>query len=230
MVEKDKAEIWIKLSLSDLKASKILYEYKQYRVSYYLFQQATEKANKAFALKFEMANEDDLKEMGHNQFKLNRRLAAKELQELDNVLKESKELSPDLQKKYKNLKNGLRELDALRSQDLVNLTSTEINTLYKQVSLYRKSYIERNPKVKKALEEKEESKIASLLFFGLMQWMLDKAFMKLSISACGILTMQHNTLTRYPENKKDPSKIYNSKLPIIKKAAVIYGFTTRSDS
>ena len=42
----------IKLALSDLKAARILYSEKQFRASYFLFQQASEKATKAFALKF----------------------------------------------------------------------------------------------------------------------------------------------------------------------------------
>ena len=51
----------------------------------------------------------------------------------------------------------------------------------------------------------------------LLQSMLDLAYIKLAISACSILTVQHSTLTRYPENGKDPTKIYTLRLPLVKK-------------
>ena len=39
----------------------------------------------------------------------------------------------------------------------------------------------------------------------------------LSLFACGILTTQHSSLARYPENGKNPLNIYTAKLPLIKK-------------
>ena len=53
--------IWIDLSLSDLKSSKLLYDNSQFRTSYFFFQQATEKANKALALLGGLLSETELK-------------------------------------------------------------------------------------------------------------------------------------------------------------------------
>lgn len=41
--------------------------------------------------------------------------------------------------------------------------------------------------------------------------------MNISFSICALLTIQHSTLTRYPENGKNPFEVYTSKLPLIKK-------------
>ena len=77
---------------------------KFFRQSYFLFQQATEKANKAHALKFGLAKEEDLKDMGHNQFKMDRKYVANKIEELDSLLKQSNNLPAKLDKKHKDLK------------------------------------------------------------------------------------------------------------------------------
>jgi HEPN domain-containing protein len=216
-MEMNKAGIWIKLALSDLKASRLLYEQKQFRTSYFLFQQSTEKANKAFALKFGLAEEEDLKGMGHNQFKLERRFAARKIEELNRVFIEPQEITPELEKKHKDLKEGLSALDSLRNQNLVNLSSTEINSLYEGITRLKIPFKKRVPPVKKILQDSGDLKPGYLLALGLIQWRLDVSFIRLSISACSILTEQHSTLTRYPEQGKDPTKIYTLRLPIVKK-------------
>lgn len=207
-------DVWIKLCLNDLKGARILYEQKEFRNSYYLFQQATEKANKAFTLKFELANEKDILTMGHDIFKFNRRFAEKEIQKIENLFRESKVHSSEITKKYENLKKGLSELDSLRNKDLVNLSIKELDSLYKGAVSIQKPFVERNPEMGKSLQA---FGFGGEILIGLLQLWLDKAFIKLSISVCGILTMQHNTSTRYPDNLKDPTIIYTLKLPIIKK-------------
>ena len=109
----DNIDVWIKLYLNDLKCARILYEHKEFRNSYYLFQQATEKANKAFTLKFELANEEDIRNMGHDIFKFNRRFATKRIQELEVHF-------PKITTEYEKLKKGLSEVDSLKNKDLVN--------------------------------------------------------------------------------------------------------------
>jgi hypothetical protein len=213
----DAIGIWIKLALSDLKASKILYEQKLFRQSYFLFQQATEKANKAHALKFGLAKEEDLKDMGHNQFKIDRKYVATKIAGLDSLLKQTNKLPAKLDKKHKDLKQSLSAIDSLRNQNLVNLSSLEISSLYKQISSQRIPFEERNPGVKKLLQDAGEAKRGYLLALALLQWTSDLAYIKLAISACSILTVQHSTLTRYPENGNDPTKIYTLRLPLVKK-------------
>lgn len=214
MEKTDNIDVWIKLSLNDLKCARILYEHKEFRNSYYLFQQATEKANKAFTLKFELANEEDIRNMGHDIFKFNRRFVTKRIQEIENLFKESKVHSPKIIKEYEKLKKGLSEVDSLKNKDLTNLSFKEIDSLYKEVVSIRKPYVERNPEVVKSWQT---IGFVSEFLIGLMQLMLDTFFIKLSISVCGILTVQHNTSSRYPDNLKDPTVIYTLKLPIIQK-------------
>lgn len=66
----DTVHIWLELAKSDLKSSKILYSHRQYRISLYLLQQASEKANKAYSLFFDQCSEVELKKNGHNQLQL----------------------------------------------------------------------------------------------------------------------------------------------------------------
>jgi len=64
---------WLAISKEDLQAAKILYLANQYRNSYYFFQQAVEKANKALALFVGFTEEELRKEIGHNQLKIFRK-------------------------------------------------------------------------------------------------------------------------------------------------------------
>ena len=61
--------VWLDIAISDLASCKHLYSIKQYRTSYFLFQQAVEKANKAFAL-FGGQSENDVFKAGHDQFEI----------------------------------------------------------------------------------------------------------------------------------------------------------------
>lgn len=70
--------IWLNLAKSDLLAAKLLYEHKQYRVSYSMFQQAVEKANKGFALMHGLETDKTLFDIRHDQFKIYRRFLASE--------------------------------------------------------------------------------------------------------------------------------------------------------
>ena len=71
-------KVWIDLSKSDLNSSKILHENGHYRNSYFLFQQTTEKANKAFALISEILTETELKTIQHDQTKIYRKAIVKQ--------------------------------------------------------------------------------------------------------------------------------------------------------
>ena len=51
----------------------------------------------------------------------------------------------------------------------------------------------------------------------LLLWMQNSYYISVTLKACAILTLQHVTSTRYPQNGQDPNEIYNKKLPVIKK-------------
>lgn len=80
------SEIWLDIAESDLYASKILYEKKQYRVSYFLFQQASEKANKAYALISNQFTETQFENIQHKQFKIHRNLIEVQKKKIDSLL------------------------------------------------------------------------------------------------------------------------------------------------
>jgi hypothetical protein len=51
----------------------------------------------------------------------------------------------------------------------------------------------------------------------LLVYIQDLYFIYFTIKVCALLTIKHSSLTRYPEEGKDPLKIYRSTLPLIKK-------------
>src|SRR5258708_8408077 len=112
MDTKEIISMWIKLALSDLKSAKILYTQKQYRTSYFLFQQATEKANKAHALKFKFINEEDFKDIRHDQFKIDRRYYTKRIKELRTLIINDG-ASPKVQAKINSLTEGISDIDRM---------------------------------------------------------------------------------------------------------------------
>jgi HEPN domain-containing protein len=126
MTEKEIISTWTKLALSDLKSSKILYHEKQYRTSYFLFQQATEKCNKAHALKFKFVTENDFKVIRHDQFKLDRKFITKRIEELEKKITEPVD-SLKLMGKIEGLKESLRSIDEIKNKDLINIISVALS-------------------------------------------------------------------------------------------------------
>ncbi len=74
---------WINIAKSDIKSSKILLENGCYSQSYFYFQQASEKANKAYWLFDGTLDESQLKKIGHNQFKPLRKNLVSEKDKID---------------------------------------------------------------------------------------------------------------------------------------------------
>lgn len=74
---------WINIAKSDIKSSKILYEKGLYSQSYFYFQQASEKANKAYWLYDGILDESQLIKIGHNQFKPLRKNIVSEKNKID---------------------------------------------------------------------------------------------------------------------------------------------------
>lgn len=136
-------KVWIDISKNDIASSKILYESGNYRNSYYLFQQATEKANKAFALINETLTETELKKIQHNQTKIYRKAIIeqdKRISETIDLLKnieipEGLEiLSPEqLKIQQKSFKKGISFIDSLRNCDLINIKEKDLNEFIVQI-------------------------------------------------------------------------------------------------
>ncbi|MBJ6368579.1 HEPN domain-containing protein [Snuella sedimenti] len=77
------AKKWIDIAINDLKASEILYNNEHFSQSYFYFQQATEKANKAYWLLNGVLKEGDFKKISHNQLKPLRKSISNQISDFD---------------------------------------------------------------------------------------------------------------------------------------------------
>lgn len=254
----NKVAYWIKIALGDLGSSRTLYEARHYRTSYFLFQQASEKANKAFALYANFATEEELSKIGHDQFKLYRKELVKQEKEIKLLHSTVQTLPPsarDHEMMGLDTVNSvltshlelIKIIDSLRDRDLVNLSSVELNQMYKLLIALRRPEIRipRKPpaefkkiilkiadwagnfqtpealNTRKEFEEMANDAGKSKELYDIMIKMLKVtasfSFIFYTLCTCAVLTIQHSSITRYPSNGKDPLKIYTSKLPLIKK-------------
>ncbi len=154
---------WIDIAISDLKSARILFKKKQYHTSYFLFQQASEKANKAFWLYNDMATEKELYEVSHNQLKLYRRVLVEKGPELNNQIEAIRQLPADIRKheimdldKMHSVQAAQSEIikfiDGLGHRDLVNISSAELKHIFKQINSLN------NPKLKLSRKTRHELK------------------------------------------------------------------------
>lgn len=194
-----------------------MYSEKQFRNSYFLFQQATEKANKAFALKFGLAQAENLKDAGHNQFKIMRNYIFKKLEEFNTLPIESQKNPDKFGVKKQGMVNSLSLIDKLRNEDLVNISTKDINKLYKELSIFQIPYKLRFTQIREYFDKSKESKNVNHISQFLIQWTQDFFYILIVLFSCALLTIQHSSLTRYPESDKNPLRIYNLKLPLVRK-------------
>jgi HEPN domain-containing protein len=89
-MERNSSRIWFDIAESDLKAARILYAAENYRASFFMFQQAAEKANKAYGLMSGVVKEADLrKKIGHETIKIFKLISEEQIKkavELDQIL------------------------------------------------------------------------------------------------------------------------------------------------
>lgn len=147
----------IEIALRDIKASEILYENKLYAQSYFYFQQASEKANKALGLFADIISKNDLKNIQHNQLKIHRTALVSqeaEMLEFSKNLKSNLKIAehPFLKKEamenhLQNLKEGLKFYDSAKQLDLLNYTKEELNGYLDEMDELKKLKIRRSKKV-----------------------------------------------------------------------------------
>lgn len=129
---------WLEIVKDDLTTSKILYLANRYRNSYYFFQQAVEKANKALAL-YAGFTEKELKEISHNQFKIFRKQIneqANGVEQLVTALEQFPLLSDqtifkqfDFKEHHKSLMESVSFIDSLKNIDLIHIPIGDIDHL-----------------------------------------------------------------------------------------------------
>jgi HEPN domain-containing protein len=251
-------KIWTDLSMSDLNSSRLLHNSGHYRTSYFFFQQATEKANKAFALFAGLLSDKEFKDIQHDQLKIYRRTIVKwesEIKTLIQVLKpypkvaNHKILSKTNFTEYqKTLSEGVSFIDSLRNYDLVNIPTRDLNYLIRQLKKIREvkfriprdfetifktqmlgvadwieqfetqEAIEAKAKFQKFINNKEQAKqLYDLITNQILPFVIDIVFVNFTLYLCAIITIQHSSLTRYPNNNINPETIYTKRLPLVKK-------------
>ena len=226
-------KIFIEIAKDDLKSSTILYKKKQYRNSYFLFQQSIEKANKAFLL-FNDISESDMKEIRHDQFKPYRREIEKNLKKLNefkksyiNQFEELKNNSVikqlDFDNMDENLKFALKLIDSLKNIDLINISEEELSQGIIAIKKLTKIKIDLSDnnielffKNIGLISRYAHEEIKDLLH-KIIPYFLDLIFIQISLLFGAYITIQHSSISRYPEKNINPLLIYNEKLPIIKK-------------
>jgi HEPN domain-containing protein len=258
MIDKTKIRLWIKIALDDLHSATILYNNKQHRNSFALFQQATEKAVKASILmNVDLSDEELKKEVGHNQFKYFRKEIVKKEGEISNLtntisaIPEIRDHEVINHTQMLNFGKGLdemkRHIDALNPRDIINISAVELSRLHRKLSSFHKVKIEipkgfekplisyfkkiidlaskiSTPEAQAARLEFEEfiqnrSKVKELikLMKKILRIFLNHSFVIYTLYFCSILTLEHNTISRYPENGVNPFELYKRNLPLIKK-------------
>jgi HEPN domain-containing protein len=137
------AKIWIDLARSDLKSSRLLYDNRHHRTSYFFFQQASEKANKAFAHFTGLLSEKQFKDLKHDQLKIYRKTIAKQEEEIKTLVHALKPYpkvanlqilqQTNFTGYQKTLSESLGYIDSLRRYDLVNIPTQDLNFILGQI-------------------------------------------------------------------------------------------------
>ncbi len=152
----------IEIALKDLKAASILYENKLYAQSYFLFQQASEKSNKAFGILTELIDENESKKISHNQLEIHKISANSHLLEIENlILKLYKK--PEIEK-HKLLKKidlksnkikiikGLAHLKSIQKLDTLNFHKRDYEYLIETLKELYEFRLKIDKKAKKELK------------------------------------------------------------------------------
>lgn len=129
----------MEIAKSDIKASKVLYKNKCYSQSYFYFQQATEKANKANWMFNGLLNESELKSISHDQFKPLRKNLITERENIDYLNSLETKISiisenplfnyVDIDEHKNNLIQGVKFIDSLKNKNLFDFDQSELNEL-----------------------------------------------------------------------------------------------------
>ena len=128
---------WLNIALNDLESVILLHRNGKYRNSYFLFQQASEKANKAAALFSGDFTEKEIEETSHDQFKIPRKIMVQKEEKMKATIEllESYPMPKDLEplshksfaKHHKSISAAICSIDSLKNCDLVNFTLEDLD-------------------------------------------------------------------------------------------------------
>ena len=145
-------KIWTDISLSDLNSSRLLYENRHYRTSYFLFQQASEKANKALALLGGEFTEQELRKFSHDQLRIHKETSIKQDKKIKRLIslfeQHPKILNHKIVEKkdfigfHNSLTDGVNFIACLKEYDLVNISTKDLNLILKQLTRLKNTQLE----------------------------------------------------------------------------------------
>ncbi|EDP96526.1 HEPN domain-containing protein [Kordia algicida OT-1] len=143
---------WINIAKSDIESSKILLENGFYSQSYFHFQQASEKANKAYWLFDGSLQENQLKKISHNQFKPLRKNIVSEKNKIDflkdfehktNMLFNSSLLDKKNIEEYENnLNKALKFIDGFKKTNSFEFEEDQLTQMLEVLEQFREIKIE----------------------------------------------------------------------------------------
>lgn len=138
----------LSIAKSDLRASKVLYQAKCFSQAYFSFQQAVEKTTKAFGLTLNIITIEELFHVGHDQFKIYRKVIKQSEEKIESHLKsiepyhEAKNhpIHQDLQieKIPESADKARRFFDSLKNTDLVNVDEETVDYCISEISSLEK--------------------------------------------------------------------------------------------
>lgn len=141
MTKKKKNEIikWIDIAKSDVKSSRILLENRCYSQSYFYFQQASEKANKANWLLNGLLKEHELKIVGHDQFKPLKKNLITQKENIDHITSLEGKISLitenplfryfDITEYKNNLTTSIKFIDSLSRHEVSDFEESDLERL-----------------------------------------------------------------------------------------------------
>ncbi|TXE06111.1 HEPN domain-containing protein [Seonamhaeicola algicola] len=143
---------WIDIAKSDVKSSKILLKNDCFSQSYFYFQQASEKANKANWMLNGLLKESELKNVGHDQFKpLRKNLISQKdninyinsLEDKISFISENPLLkSIDITEYKDNLTTSLKFIDSIKNQEATDFEESDLKKLLESLQEIKESKLE----------------------------------------------------------------------------------------
>lgn len=161
----DRLLIWIEIAKSDLKSAQLLYKNGHYRNSYYFFQQASEKALKAFSLKHQFISEKEFQNIKHDIFKLFKAFLSNEEQKLISSAEGISANSDHLKKIAELVKNknqfteAKKIFDLSTNEEIINISLEDLNSMLREF----KDSLFYNLNLPKIYGKKAKEKISTFL-------------------------------------------------------------------
>jgi hypothetical protein len=135
--------LWLEVALDDIEIARILYDKGKHRSSYFHFQQASEKANKAFAIMAGLLTPEELADIKHDQLKIYRKSLRKQevkIQEIKTVMgklpngSEHPFLSKNiLTTQSDSMIQAISCIDGLNNQNLKDLSLIELSGIIREI-------------------------------------------------------------------------------------------------